>query len=1059
MQRSVSRLLLPIMVLLALVVSAFGQVPTGTITGTVLDASGAVVPKAAITIKNKATGLERKIESSSDGTFSAPALAAGDYEITTTVQGFRTSIREVTLATGAIVTLEMRLEIGQTTEIVTVEGTSSQINYESHTVDGVITRQKIQELPLNGRSFLQLAFLEPGVTVSPGTTSQYNSLFSVSILGGDSNKTAITVDGGNIRNSIEGNTGMNFSQEVVQEFQLSSTNYDLSTGITSVGSVNIVTRTGGNEFHGSGYMFFRDHNMAAYPGLARDRLNPDPFFVRRNPGVWVGGPIIKDRLFFFTNYEYTNQTQVYNVQPNQASVAELGGTYLSPYRGHLFSTRFDWKATDKHSVFLRYSHDENKGFGPNGGPQPPSNWLQNKNFSDQGVLGITSVFTPSLVNDFRFNYTYWQNRNLFADEDVCPGCLGLGLAQVSISGTNITLGNTSNATQGRDLRRFTFLDTLSWQKGTHRLRFGTELEYAPGTGFWGYCDPACATVASPEFVRSLVPAQLIPVFFPNMPSVIRTQQDILNLPFLGGVVGVGDPGQPPPYNIDQAKKNNRIRIFGQDTWKVRPNFTLNYGLAWNFESTLVNKDLDKPAFLAPLYGSDLSPTENNYKNFSPSFGFAWNVGSDNKTVLRGGAGVYWDTELLWRRLQERAFIGPRGNGRIQYPESGFINTFPGIVDLGAGGRPVAVGSPVVRSLTTMTLGQFQQIVAAQLPTVSALLAPSNPPDLSVRNIQFFKSGAQLYPSEYPVQRSYQMSLGVQRDLGHDMVLAVDFVRRVFVNTLLGELDYNRYNRFINGVRSPVIPLCANAAQIADPTRQCSAGSITFWTPGGRSTYTAMLVKLDKRFSNRFLFTVSYALKEEKGINGIYNYDQWDASWGTQGARHLLNVSGLVDLPWGFQLGVISAFSTRGALTPSVSGLDFDGDGNTGEPIQRDRFNCYNRGCDKRDLVVAVQKWNTFLAGGRDARGQTIPTIVLPANYELGDNFSSQDVRLTKTFTFKDRLKIAVFGEMFNVFNIANLSGFNFNLISPTFGQPTQRTSQVFGSGGPRALQVGGRISF
>ncbi len=249
MQRSVSRLLLPIMVLLALVVSAFGQVPTGTITGTVLDASGAVVPKAAITIKNKATGAERKVESSSDGTFSAPALPAGDYEITTTVQGFRTSIREVTVATGSIITLEMRLEVGQTTEIVTVEGTSSQINYESHTVDGVITRQKIQELPLNGRSFLQLAFLEPGVTVSPGTTSQYNSLFSVSILGGDSNKTAITVDGGNIRNSIEGQTGMNFSQEVVQEFQLSSANYDLSTGITSVGSVNIVTRTGGNEFH------------------------------------------------------------------------------------------------------------------------------------------------------------------------------------------------------------------------------------------------------------------------------------------------------------------------------------------------------------------------------------------------------------------------------------------------------------------------------------------------------------------------------------------------------------------------------------------------------------------------------------------------------------------------------------------------------------------------------------------------------------------------------------------------------------------------------------------
>src|SRR5262245_10514505 len=208
---------------------------------------------------------------------------------------------------------------------------------------GVLSRGKIQDLPLNGRSFLQLAFLEPGVTASPGTTSQYNSLFSVSILGGSSDKTAITVDGGNVRNSIEGNTGMNFSQEVVQEFQLSSTNFDLSTGITSVGAVNIVTRSGGNEFHGSGYFFFRDHNMAAYPGLGLNPLSPDPFFVRRNPGVWVGGPIVKNRLFFFSNYEYTNQTQVFTVQPDLPSVRGLAGNFLSPYKGHLFSLKIDYR--------------------------------------------------------------------------------------------------------------------------------------------------------------------------------------------------------------------------------------------------------------------------------------------------------------------------------------------------------------------------------------------------------------------------------------------------------------------------------------------------------------------------------------------------------------------------------------------------------------------------------------------------------------------------------------------------------------------------------------------
>src|SRR5207248_5610115 len=130
---------------------------------------------------------------------------------------------------------------GQSKDVVMVEAATAQVEYDRHTIDGVITRQKIQELPLNGRSFLNLAFLEPGVTVSPGTTSQYNALFSLSILGGASNKTSITADGGNIRNSIEGGTAMNFSQEVVQEFQISSANFDLSTGITSVGAVNIVS--------------------------------------------------------------------------------------------------------------------------------------------------------------------------------------------------------------------------------------------------------------------------------------------------------------------------------------------------------------------------------------------------------------------------------------------------------------------------------------------------------------------------------------------------------------------------------------------------------------------------------------------------------------------------------------------------------------------------------------------------------------------------------------------------------------------------------------------------
>src|ERR1039457_7472603 len=155
-------------------------------------------------------------------------------------------------------------------DLVTVEALAANINYDSNTIEGVVTRQQVDDLPLNGRSFLNLAQLEPGIQVTPANPAQFNAQFSVSVLGGPASRTAITVDGGNVRNPVEGGSGTNFSQEVVQEFQLSSTNFDLSTGITAFGAVNVVTRSGGNDFHGAGYFYFRDNNTAAYPSLDRN---------------------------------------------------------------------------------------------------------------------------------------------------------------------------------------------------------------------------------------------------------------------------------------------------------------------------------------------------------------------------------------------------------------------------------------------------------------------------------------------------------------------------------------------------------------------------------------------------------------------------------------------------------------------------------------------------------------------------------------------------------------------------------------------------------------------
>jgi len=247
---------------------AFAQAPTGEIAGTIYDASGAVIRACSINVQNVETGFARVIASNQVGRYSAASLEAGRYKLRAEANGFRTAVREAVVATGDVTTVDFTLAVGEAKDTVVVEAASPLVDHERHTVDQIVTREQIQGLPLNGRSFLQLAFLAPGVTVSANNQGQYNRAFDVSVLGNDPDRTRITVDGARINDPVDGGTQQNFSQEIVQEFQVSSANFDLSTGLTASGAINIVTRSGSNQFHGEGFFYFRDHNMSAYPAFS-----------------------------------------------------------------------------------------------------------------------------------------------------------------------------------------------------------------------------------------------------------------------------------------------------------------------------------------------------------------------------------------------------------------------------------------------------------------------------------------------------------------------------------------------------------------------------------------------------------------------------------------------------------------------------------------------------------------------------------------------------------------------------------------------------------------------
>jgi len=282
---------------------ARAQAPTGAIAGAVRDPSGAAVVGGQIKAVSGATGLARTVVSSGQGNYSIPALLAGEYEVSAEAPSFQRLVRTVLVEAGATTTADFALRVGEVTESVTVDAASPQMHYDSHTVGGVVTHSQIEDLPLNGRGFLELAKLEPGV--QPPSRTSSNRIF-VPVLGapgGNNGRgTRVTVDGGSIMAVGNGGSAMGFSQEPVQEFQVSTVNFDLSTGPTFSGAINVVTRSGGNDLHGAAFYFFRDHTLGAYPALSRDPANPNPFFQRRQFGFALGGPIRHDRLFFFTNW-------------------------------------------------------------------------------------------------------------------------------------------------------------------------------------------------------------------------------------------------------------------------------------------------------------------------------------------------------------------------------------------------------------------------------------------------------------------------------------------------------------------------------------------------------------------------------------------------------------------------------------------------------------------------------------------------------------------------------------------------------------------------------------
>src|SRR6476660_8313455 len=335
--------------------SAQATISTGSVQGAILDPKGAIVVSAKVTITNKDTGQKSKPEVSSAGTYNSGSLPPGTYVVRVDAQEFKTTETTVGVAVGIITTANVTLELGSETTIITVESSAISVNTEQATVQGVLSAQQIENLPVNGRNFLDLAQLEPGVQIQDGANFDptKNGFSSVSFAGHFGRTARIEVDGIDISDETVGTTTQNIPQISIREFQIGQSSLDLSTELTSTGTVNVVTRSGTNDIHGEGFFAWRGDSVSAKLGSL-----PAPF-DRKQFGARLGGPVIKDKLFFFGGFERAQQS-LQSLQVLPAPFNGLSGAFDSPFHDTMYIGRVDWQARQNLQVFYRFSYEQNK---------------------------------------------------------------------------------------------------------------------------------------------------------------------------------------------------------------------------------------------------------------------------------------------------------------------------------------------------------------------------------------------------------------------------------------------------------------------------------------------------------------------------------------------------------------------------------------------------------------------------------------------------------------------------------------------------------------------------
>jgi Carboxypeptidase regulatory-like domain/TonB dependent receptor len=1034
---------------------ASGQTVTATLSGRVTDASGGSIAKAGVAVLNAATGFSRSAQTSDTGEYTIPALPAGDYAVTVVFTGFGKQTKNITLQVGQSAALDFTMSPGEVTQKVEVEATSELAEPTRTQVSTVITERQIMNLPVNGREFIDFALLSPAVTIGDTTSGSTDVIVEpvtkLSFAGQNIHYNFIAVDGADDISTASGIQRGTPPQESVQEFRVINSDYSTEFGRAVGGIVNIITKSGTNDWHGTAYEYFRNNKLDAVNLLQATGAH----VLRQNQfGAAIGGPIQKDKTFIFGNYEgqRRGESPFYNsaVLANIGPINELKAIYGLPAEPNLGSVlrtnntdngflRLDHRFSDNESFFVRYFVNDGRLLNQsplNDGFDLPSAFKDNF-YRDQSIAStLVSVFSPKLINELRVQFA----RRSFDFPTVTTQ------PHLELSNT-FTIGvNRGNPDFYRE-SRFELVDNVTRSLDKHTISFGGDFNFVKTTESFPLFYPFEADFASlGAFLGNDGAAGGVSALcvsapgqpggpgpagcqHPNVIFFERFQAPNFNEQSLNPAVYKGTSFSSAIRNQAEGTLNHTYDgFYVEDKWRATSRLTLNGGIRWEWET----------------WPSNVLNTQ--WKNFDPRLGMAYNVGTKRHVVVRAGFGLFHGTIPSNLLACQEPSCGGTGNiaqlNNGKYPGRPFENGLNAKTELFA-----FASSPAI---TALGLQGLMNDGAYPDNTTDPFTNPF-PGCKPISNCAFFGPSVVVrFDQNSKNPYGVQASLAVEFEPLPDTTVSISglHVRGVHLGS------------FFN-VNQPdptqVVTLHDSSGRSGPKNEYCPVSPVPCaFNPGVRtfpiaiyfeatsrwdSQYDGLLVNINKRLTRNFSYGISYTWSKtiDDGPNPSFVLIPQDSqnfraerAPSSDDVRNRLVMNATVTTPktWNifgrdFLVGMITTIQSPQRFS-KFAGFDANGD----------------------------------IFGNNDRVG------IDPRNTFIGDNFRTVDLRLARTFRFREKKSLELIAEAFNLSNTLNIRFFNtvygaadfcpFNSTATAFGCPATPSTNREGSpnplyGTPRAV--------